>query len=49
MGFHEKVHAWLAAKYYQHLTQAFGDRGKSAFVHATRHYAMQRGRRMART
>lgn len=47
MGFHEKVHAWLAAKYYEHLTRAFGDRGKEAFVHATRHYAMQRGRRMA--
>ena len=47
MGFHEKVHAWLAAKYYQRLTQAFGDRGKAAFVHATRYYAMQRGRRMA--
>jgi len=47
MGFHEKVHAYLAAKYYQHLTQAFGERGKEAFVHATRHYAMQRGRRMA--
>ena len=21
MGFHEKVHAWLAAKYYQRLTR----------------------------
>lgn len=47
MGFHEKTHAYLAAKYYQHLTQTFGERGKEAFVHATRYYAMQRGRRMA--
>ena len=47
MGFNEKVHASLAAWYYQALTEAFGERGKQAFVHATRHYAMQRGRRMA--
>ncbi len=47
MGFNEKVHAYIAAKYYVHLSDAFGDRGREAFVHATRHYAMQRGRRMA--
>ena len=47
MGFNEKVHASLAAWYYQALTEAFGVRGKQAFVHATRYYAMQRGRRMA--
>lgn len=47
MSFHEKVHASLAAWYYQALTDAFGERGKQAFIHATRHYAMQRGRRMA--
>ena len=47
MGFNEKVHAYIAAKYYVYLTQAFGDRGRETFVHATRNYAMQRGRRMA--
>lgn len=47
MGFNEKVHAYIAAKYYVYLTEAFGDRGGEAFVHATRNYAMQRGRRMA--
>ena len=47
MGFNEKVHAYIAAKYYVYLTQTFGDRGREAFVHATRNYAMQRGRRMA--
>ena len=47
MGFNEKVHAYIAAKYYQYLTQYFGDRGKQAFLHATQYYALQRGRRMA--
>lgn len=47
MGFHEKVHAYIAAKYYVHLTEEFGERGKEAFLHATRYYAEQRGRRMA--
>ena len=47
MGFNEKVHAYIAAKYYMTLTDAFGERGRQAFIHATRHYAMQRGRRMA--
>ena len=47
MGFNEKVHAFIAAKYYVHLTEAFGERGKKAFVHATQYYAQQRGRRMA--
>lgn len=47
MGFNEKVHAYIAAKYYVHMTANFGERGKHAFLHATQYYAMQRGRRMA--
>ena len=47
MGFNEKVHAYIAAKYYVHLTETFGERGKMAFIHATQYYASQRGRRMA--
>ena len=47
MGFNEKVHAFIAAKFYVYLTEAFGDRGEKAFIHATQHYAEQRGRRMA--
>ncbi len=47
MGFNERVHAYVAAKYYQHLTEAFGERGRKAFVHATMYYGGRRGRRMA--
>ena len=47
MGFNEKVHAYIAAKYYVYLKETFGERGLEAFRHATRHYAEQRGRRMA--
>lgn len=47
MGFNEMVHAFIAAKFYVYLTERFGERGKSAFLHATRTYAEQRGRRMA--
>ena len=47
MGFNEKVHAYIAAKYYAYLTAYFGERGKKAFLHATQYYASQRGRRMA--
>lgn len=47
MGFNEKVHAYIAGKYYQHLKEEFGDRGVRAFIHGTQYYAMQRGRRMA--
>lgn len=47
MGFNEKVHAYIAAKFYGHLTEKFGQRGEAAFLHATRYYAEQRGRRMA--
>ncbi len=47
MGFNERVHAYIAAKYYIHLTETFGERGRQAFIHATQYYGMQRGRRMA--
>lgn len=47
MGFNEKVHAYIAAKFYVHLTEAFEERGRQAFIHGTQYYAMQRGRRMA--
>ena len=47
MGFNEKVHAYIAAKFYVYLIENFGERGRRAFVHATQYYAMQRGRRMA--
>ena len=47
MGFNEKVHAYIAAKYYQYLLQEFDERGKMAFIHGTQYYAEQRGRRMA--
>lgn len=47
MGFNEKVHAYIAAKFYVHLTESFGERGRQAFIHGTQYYAMQRGRRMA--
>ena len=45
--FNERVHAYIAAKYYVYLTESFGERGRQAFLHATRYYAEQRGRRMA--
>lgn len=47
MGFNEKVHAYIAAKYYVYLTENFQERGRRAFLHATQYYAGQRGRRMA--
>lgn len=47
MGFNEKVHAYIAARYYVRLTDTFKERGEKAFIHATQYYAEQRGRRMA--
>ena len=35
MGFNEKVHAFIAASFYTHLTESLGERGRLAFVHAT--------------
>lgn len=39
MGFNEKVHAYIAAKYYVYLKERFGSRGLEAFRHATIYYA----------
>jgi len=47
MGFNEKSHAFIAARFYVHLSETFGERGIKAFIHATQYYAAQRGRRMA--
>ena len=47
MGFSEMTHAFIAARFYVDLKEAFGERGKAAFQQATRYYAEQRGRRMA--
>ena len=47
MEFTEMMHAYIAAKYCVYLEERFGERGEAAFLHATRHYAQQRGRRMA--
>lgn len=47
MGFNEKVHAYIAAKFYQYLLENHGESGKMAFIHGTQYYAEQRGRRMA--
>ena len=49
MGFNEMTHAFIAAKYYVHMTEAFGERGKAAFIHGTQYYGSQRGRRMAQS
>ena len=46
MGFNEMTHAFIAAKYYVHMTEAFGERGKAAFIHGTQYYGGQRGRRL---
>lgn len=47
MGYNEKVHAFITARFYTRLTEAFGSRGKAAFIHGVQYYAGQRGRRMA--
>ena len=47
MGFNESVHAFIAARYYARLQEAFGTRAEPAFIHAVQYYAGQRGRRMA--
>lgn len=46
--FNERMQAFLVLKYYEYLKEKFDDRGVQAFIHATRYYAGQRGRRMAR-
>lgn len=45
--FTEKHHAFIAAAFYEVLTERFQDRGEAAFIHATQRYAEQRGARMA--
>ncbi|MCR4804128.1 MAG: L-2-amino-thiazoline-4-carboxylic acid hydrolase [Clostridia bacterium] len=47
MSFNEKLHAYIAARFYVRLCGTFGERGKTAFIYATQYYAEQRGRRMA--
>ena len=47
MGFNEMTHAFIAARYYVGMTEAFGERGHAAFIHAVEYYGSQRGRRMA--
>jgi len=48
MGFNEKLHAYIAARFYVRLTHTYGQQGEAAFIHATQFYAEQRGRRMAK-
>ena len=45
--FNEMTHAYIAAKFYVHLTEKFGPRGEKAFIQGTQRHAEQRGRRMA--
>lgn len=47
MGFTEKTQVFLIAAWYKELNEAFGERGQRAFVLAVKHYARQRGERMA--
>ena len=47
MNFSEKTQTFLVASYYKHLKERFGERGRNAFLHGVKHYAMQRGNRMA--
>lgn len=47
MNFTERSHAFIPASFYKRLTEAFGERGRQAFIHGTRYYGEQRGRRMA--
>lgn len=46
--FDEYVHVFIIERFCCHLAERFDERGKKAFLHATQHYATQRGRRMAR-
>ena len=47
MGFNERVHAYIAAKYYTYLVETFGERGRRPFVPGTQYYPSPRGRRRA--
>ena len=46
-SFNEMTHAYIAAKFYLHLTERFAQRGEMAFIQGTQRHAEQRGRRMA--
>ena len=46
-GFNERVQAYIVARYHARLTETFGEKGRNAFLLATRTYAEQRGHRMA--
>ena len=47
MGFSERTQVFIVSSYYKRLTETFGERGRAAFLHGVKHYAMQRGSRMA--
>ena len=47
MHFNERTHAYLAASFYGHMKERFGERAVPAYIHAVQYYAGQRGRRMA--
>ena len=47
MGFNESIHAYIAARYYTRMQEAFASRAEPAFINAVQYYAGQRGRRMA--
>lgn len=47
MGFSERTQVFIVASYYRHLVEKFEERGRAAFIHGVKHYAMQRGSRMA--
>ena len=47
MKFNEWTHTFIPARFYVRLTEAWGERGRKAFVQGTQRYAEQRGRRMA--
>lgn len=47
MSFTEKTQAFIVGKYYEKLWETKGEQGRKIFIHAVKHYAMQRGSRMA--
>lgn len=47
LNFTELHHAFIVARYYKYLSEAFGEKGLQVFILATHKYAEQRGSRMA--
>lgn len=47
MAFTLKMSAFLSAEFHRYLTEAFGEQGRNAFLYGFRHYANQRGERIA--